>query len=196
MTKKDIIDQLVGTSLLLRQRRPLSIEYIQKSYDSLFNVETQSFLQTERFAMASFVAMLHDHKSAIQHYTALLTHIAPDLLEPISSAGHRAKTHGPYGNYPDGPLKVENVDGLHWSLEKDLHDILGAKLSSGLEHAHRLIFHPRDSKKEHLVHLSDTNWDDNSIVTLSQLIAFLSFQLRLATGLSVLKESQNANLSS
>jgi uncharacterized protein YciW len=49
-----------------------------------------------------------------------------------------------------------------------------------------LVFHPRDAAPDHLQSLLDAGWTTTGIVTLSQLVAFLAFQIRVVTGLKVL----------
>ena len=51
---------------------------------------------------------------------------------------------------------------------------------------HLLVLHPRDARQEHLARLIDAGWSLDDIVTLSQAVAFLTFQLRAAAGLRVL----------
>jgi CMD domain protein len=61
--------------------------------------------------------------------------------------------------------------------------LLGARLTAALEHAHRLVFHPRDAAPAWLQALLDAGWTTTEIVTLSQIISFLAFQIRLVHGL-------------
>ena len=49
-----------------------------------------------------------------------------------------------------------------------------------------LVFHPRDAAPAHLQALIDAGWSTTGIVTLSQLVAFLAFQIRAVTGLRAL----------
>jgi uncharacterized protein YciW len=49
-----------------------------------------------------------------------------------------------------------------------------------------LVFHPRDGTPAALQALLDAGWSTTDIVTLSQIIAFLSFQIRVVTGLRIL----------
>ncbi len=63
---------------------------------------------------------------------------------------------------------------------------LGDKLCAALEHAHMLVFHPRDSASGLLRTLEAAGWSADDIVTISQLVAFLSFQVRAAAGLRAL----------
>ncbi len=66
---------------------------------------------------------------------------------------------------------------------------LGPRLAAAFEHAHLLVFHPRDADAPALQVLLDSGWTTTGIVTLSQLVAFLAFQVRLVIGLSVLARS-------
>ena len=49
-----------------------------------------------------------------------------------------------------------------------------------------LVFHPRDAAPALLQELLDAGWTTADIVTLSQIAAFLSFQIRVVAGLRVL----------
>ena len=64
--------------------------------------------------------------------------------------------------------------------------MLGARLTAALAHAHVLVFHPRDASAAALQELLDAGWTNTGIVTLSQLVAFLAFQIRTVVGLRVL----------
>ena len=45
-----------------------------------------------------------------------------------------------------------------------------------------LVLHPRDASPAHLQALVAAGWTTPQIVTLSQLVAFLSFQIRAVAG--------------
>jgi uncharacterized protein YciW len=49
-----------------------------------------------------------------------------------------------------------------------------------------LVFHPRDASAASLQSLLDAGWSTNDIVTVSQLVSFLSYQIRVVAGLCVL----------
>jgi uncharacterized protein YciW len=49
-----------------------------------------------------------------------------------------------------------------------------------------LVFHPRDAAPAALQSLLDAGWSTTDVVTISQIVAFLSFQIRVVTGLRVL----------
>ena len=63
---------------------------------------------------------------------------------------------------------------------------LGPRLAAAFEHVHMLVFHPRDAAPASLQALLDGGWSTTDIVTLSQIVAFLSFQIRVVTGLRTL----------
>jgi uncharacterized protein YciW len=54
-----------------------------------------------------------------------------------------------------------------------------------------LVFHPRDADAASLQSLLDAGWSNTGIVTLSQLVAFLAFQIRTAAGLRTLAQTRN-----
>ena len=51
-------------------------------------------------------------------------------------------------------------------------------MTAALAHVHMLVFHPRDASPASLQALLDAGWSNTGIVTLSQLVAFLAFQIR------------------
>ena len=51
---------------------------------------------------------------------------------------------------------------------------------------HLLVFHPRDAAPAALQAMLDAGWSTTAIVTLSQIVAFLSFQIRVVAGLRTL----------
>lgn len=187
----DVIDKLVGEPLKSRLRRPITIDGAQKSYDALFSTDTDSdFPLADRFAIATFVARLHRFEAAISFYDDELKKRKAEWSEIIAKAAEAAKSTGPFGFYPNGPLSKENIIGKSWFAGQELQDRLGVKLAAALGYAHLLVFHPRDCEKGNLDRLIQDGWSDKTLITLSQLIAFLSFQIRLAEGLKVLATSQ------
>ena len=74
-----------------------------------------------------------------------------------------------------------------YALDGALRTVLGDKLAAAFEQAHLLVFHPRDASPAGLQALLDAGWDNTDIVILSQLVAFLSFQIRVVLGLRTLQ---------
>src|SRR5437762_1520349 len=193
----DIIDLLAGIepgSILsgIRARRLQARENAQKSYLALFEpADFGDVAAVERYAIAAFVAGVHDQPATANFYFAKLAKAADraDLMEPLKAEIERAKTKGPYGAFPAGPLSVEDKSGLIYRISGDGQRVLGQRLGAALEHAHLLVFRPRDAAPAAMQALLDAGWSTTSIVTLSQLVAFLSFQVRAVAGLRTLGAS-------
>ena len=111
------------------------------------------------------------------------------LVEAVKAEIERGKTKGPYGAFPAGPLSAEDKGGLIYRVAGDRRQVLGGKLAAALEHAHLLVFRPRDATPAAMQTLLDAGWSSTAIVTLSQLVAFLSFQVRSVVGLRALGAS-------
>ena len=189
---RDVMDALAGIkpgSALdaVRNRRPQAREQAEASFRALFEPESFAGVSaTERFALAVFVTGLHGDAVSAAFYAERLaaTGPAPEVAAAIDAA--IATGQGPYGGYPAGPLSREDAPGPSYHVGPEARRILGARLTAALDHAHLLIFHPRDAAPASLQALLDAGWSTTDIVTLSQIIAFLSFQIRVAAGLRVL----------
>jgi CMD domain protein len=190
----DVIDTLVGIvpgSALdaIRDRRPEARNQAQASYRALFAPETTSGITaTERFAVAAFVAGLHGETETASFYAAGLaaSGASPELRAAIDTAITAGKGQGPYGNYPPGPLSREDTAGPTHRVAAETRHALGSRLAAAFDHMHLLVFHPRDAEPAALQALLDAGWSTTDIVTLSQIAAFLSFQIRVVAGLRVL----------
>ncbi|WP_156758799.1 CMD domain protein [Microbacterium karelineae] len=191
----DVIDTLVGIqpgSQLDRVRalRPEARAHAQGAYEALFSPnDTSAVSLVERNAVAAFVAALHRVPVVVDFYAATLAahpDTPPALIHVVGEEAARAAGSGPYGlfraeNAPEsepGPTYVmSSLDGAM---------VLDDRLAAALEHAHMLVLHPRDASRAHLQALLDAGWTTPGIVTLSQLVAFLTFQIRVVLGLSAL----------
>jgi CMD domain protein len=189
----DVIDHLAGirpgTSLdRLRDQRPQARENAQKSYRALFEPEFPGHVTAiERYAVATFVAGLHRQPHVTDFYDASLQGLGhPRQTDAIKAEIARGSVEGPYGRYPQGPLTVEDKEGPVYQVSADNRESLGPRLTAALEHAHLLVFHPRDASPAALQTLLDAGWSTTDIVTLSQLVSFLSFQIRVVAGLRAL----------
>lgn len=192
----DIIDALAGIAAgspldALRARRPEARANAQASYQALFAPEHPGSLSAiERFAVATFVAGLHREGRARAHYGGELAAASnATTVEAVEAAIAAGTTTGPYGRYPPGPLSRENTDGPQLRLAEPSRAALGPRLAAALEHAHFLVFRPRDASPDKLQMLLDAGLDTTAIVTLSQLVAFLTFQLRVVAGLVALADA-------
>lgn len=193
---KDVIDQLVGVvpgSALdrVRANRQTARDNAQLSYEALFApTDAGTVLIEERFAVAYFVAALHKDEAIAAFYREQLGHHDRNgLIGAISAEIRRGETVGPYGHYPAGPLSAEGKPGLAYQPDPANRAVLG-RLGAALTHAHFLVYHPRDASPEKLQALLDAGWSTTDIVTLSQLVAFLAFQIRVVIGLRALAEAQ------
>lgn len=168
----DIINVLAGVEgdvAKLRERRPEAKENAQASFAALLEpAEPGTFSYAERYAIATFVAGIYQATSAVAFYSDLLTEESEELAAEIARAVERGITTGPYS---DGGFTL--FDG-------------SARLAAALDFAHLLAFHPKDASPAAIGHLQAAGWSNDDIVTLAQLVSFLSFQLRVAHGLSVL----------
>lgn len=194
MATTDIIDTLAGIkpgSALdaIRARRLQARENAQKSYLSLFEpADAGNVSLLERAAVAAFVTGLHGESPVATFYRDKLATRAGGaaLLEAIDAEIARGKTSGPYGSFPAGPLSVENTAGLIYRVSAASKPVLGARLVAAFEHAHLLVFRPRDAASADMKALLAAGWSNTGIVTFSQLVAFLSFQVRVVSGLRTL----------
>jgi CMD domain protein len=194
---KDIIDLLAGIEPgsnldLIRARRLQARENAQRSYLALFEpVDFTDVSAGERYAVAAFVAGVHDDPTTAGFYLAKLSKATgrPELVEALKAEIERGKTKGPYGAFPAGPLSVEDKAGLIYRVSGDGKPAIGARLAAALEHAHLLVFRPREANPAAMQALLDAGWSSTAIVTLSQLVAFLSFQVRSVAGLRALGAS-------
>ena len=200
-TQTDVIDTLAGIkpgSALdaLRNRRPDARKQAQASYRALFAPEIPGEVTaTERFAVAAFVTGLHGEAETASFYAAGLAAsgaaggASPELRRAINTAiaaVKAVKARGPYGAYPAGKLSREDTTGPTHRVAAETRRALGPRLAAAFDHMHLLVFHPRDAAPAALQALLDAGWSTTDIVTLSQIAAFLSFQIRVVAGLRVL----------
>jgi CMD domain protein len=193
-TGADVIDALVGIAPgspleAIRARRPEARAHAQATYRALFAPDALGDVTAqERFALGAFVVGLHGDAAIAAFYVARLTESGASaaLRGSVEAAIAEAKAHGPYGSYPAGPLSREDTAGPVYRVSAATGRALGPRLSAAFEHVHMLVFHPRDAAPPALQALLDAGWSTTDIVTLSQIVAFLSFQIRVVTGLRTL----------
>jgi len=193
-TEADVIDTLVGIAPgspldAIRARRPEARKHAQASFQALFAPgDIAGVSAEERFAVGCFVAGLHGEADTAAFYRAGLASSGATeaLCAAVTVAVAEAVTEGPYGSFPAGPLTAEDTPGLIYSVGAELREALGLRLVAALEHVHMLVFHPRDAAPEALQALLDAGWTTTDIVTLSQIAAFLSFQIRVVRGFRTL----------
>ncbi len=193
----DVIDRLAGIAPgspldAVRDGRSIARVHAQRSFEVLLTpAEPGEFTLAERFAIATCVAGLHRAEPTAGHYASgLATHGGAALAETVAAAVAATLAaplaEGPRGAYPPGPLSVEDTPAPAFVLPPAVAEGLGPKLAAGFAQAHYLVFHPRDAAAARFTPLMAAGWDANAIVSLSQLVAFLTFQIRVVAGLSVL----------
>ncbi len=183
----DALDRLVGIRPgspldAVRRRKPVTRDNAQASYEALLAPNDLTEMSAaERASVAYFVAGLHDDEAALAFYR---THVPEPALLDAEIAD--AAGMGPYGRFPAGPLSAEDEPGPDYAPQH----IGDARLVAALAHTHMLVLHPRDAAPAHMRALEAAGWSATGIVTLSQLVAFLSFQLRAAAGLRALDRNR------
>lgn len=203
----DAITALTGLApqhplFAVREQRSVAVAQAQRSYEVLLLQPAQDslagFSLAERYAVAWFNALLHHDALATAFYRQGLTEQgAPAAwfaaIESLAQHALQARANGPWGHYPAGPLSAEDEAGpaleLNAAQAAELEAALGARLLAALVHAHLLVQHPRDAAAQDLQKLLNAGWTTHGIVTLSQLVAFLAFQVRVAHGLRVVAQT-------
>ena len=189
----DIIDRLAGIQPgsrlhAIRSERPEARDNAQKSYLALFEPDVPSTVTAEeRLALAAFVAGLHGEPTIAEFYQNELARSGAraGVSEAVEQEIAAAAGQGPYGHYPEGPLSREDKDGPGYKVRDTHRLLLGSRLVAAFEHAHLLVFHPRDASASALGALLAAGFSTTDIVTLSQLVTFLAFQIRVVAGLRV-----------
>lgn len=157
----------------LREHRPDALHNAEHSFEALLEpVNPGTFTYGERYAVATYVAGVHGAVNAHTFYAELLLDDAPTTLrDHITAAIAQGTSRGPYSG---GGFVLHDAD------------LLGARLAAALDIAHLMVFHPRDASPAAMAHLREAGWSEDDIVSLTQLVAFLTFQLRVVHGLQVL----------
>jgi CMD domain protein len=186
----DVIDKLVGIAPgsamdAIRAQRPEARTHAQKSYEALFTPADLAGVTTaERFAVACYVVGLHGEAETAAFYAEGLT--SAPLRAAVDAAVRQTITQGPYGAFPAGPLSGEDKAGPAYAVDAATSAALGPRLAAAFPHVHMLVFHPRDASPESLAAVLAAGWTTTDVVTLSQIVAFLSFQIRVVAGFRVL----------
>ncbi len=192
MTEQTIIETLAGVPAgsamaAAYARRADARAQSELSYQLLLNPAIEGPVTlAERRAVAAFIAGLYNEPKTRVHYAVLLADAAPARVAAIEAAITEGAQSGPWGTFPAGPLTAENTEGTPWLATAERAGLIGPRLAAGLAHAHMLALHPRDAAPGALQALLDAGWDEDGIVVLSQLVAFLSFQIRVIAGFAAL----------
>ncbi|MDQ0392288.1 CMD domain protein [Labrys monachus] len=187
----DVIDHLAGIdpgSRLdgIRGRAPQIRGDAQQRHRALFQCDDEAGVtRQERHVVAAFVAGLHREPSIVQFYGRGMADPDGRLARLLSEEVFCGAARGPYGRSAVPP-GAKGGEGMRYRVLDAHRPVLGRRLAAALEHAHLLVFHPGDAGRADLRALEDAGWPPEGIVTLSQLVAFLVFQIRAVAGLRVL----------
>jgi len=194
----DVIDELAGVAPgsaldALRRQRPVTREQAQESFAALFVPRDDTELPlSDRLLIAAFATRLTGDDATAAFYRAYAAEAAPDRVAVVVDAAAAATTPGPFGRFREPGLQAESTEGLRWRAPAELRARIGDRLAAALEHTHLLVVRPREADAAALAALTDAGWSVDAVVTLSQLVAFLSFQQRVVNGLRTIAEEAAA----
>ena len=161
---QDVVDQVAGlndgsATHALRHAREKVATATQGSYDALFGPALPGLTLGERLLVALYACRLTPAPELAEHYRARLADT------PVDANALQAVEHG-------------DVDTL---ADPRLHAIL--------TFTRTLIERPIEGDRDALLRLPAGGLATADVVTLAQLIAFLSYQTRLVAGLRALREA-------
>lgn len=201
-TTTDVLDELAGVRAdgpvdALRRRRPVTREQLQASFDALFSPVDDAHLGLEERALvAAFATRLTaDDTTAAWYARHAVESAGAEQSALVIAEAVTAAASGPYGSYREEGLQAESTDGPRYAPAPEVASELGVRLTAALAHAHLLTFRPREADDAALRALRDAGWSADGIVALSQLVAFLAFQQRVASGLRVLADTDRQDAS-
>ena len=165
-TSTDVIDQILGIDAsspiaALRAQRPELASQMQDYYDALFEpagASASEFSRGERLLTAIRVAS-HTGSVAVIDWYELLA---------VSSGVESAMV-----------VRVKDV-------ARPWHD--EGRLAAAIRHADQVTSAPSQTSKDNLDALKIAGFSPAGIVSLAQVIAYVSYQLRLIAGLRVFGE--------
>jgi uncharacterized protein YciW len=140
-----------------RHQREKVVQATQGSEDGLFDPQLPGLSVTERLLAALLACQLTPATALAKVYQSRLEQAQAD------------------------PVTVQQV------LRGDLTQINVPRLKAILLFTHILITDPVRADKHALTALKDAGLSTPEVVTLAQLIAFVSYQVRLAAGLNAMK---------
>jgi CMD domain protein len=163
-TSTDVVNAILGVDenspiVALRNQKPTLVSELQDYYDSLFLPDPESaaaFPLADRFVVAIRVASFTGSSAVAQWYTDLAT-----------SAGVDTET-----------LKLARDTSSEWTGS--------SSLDAAIRHTDLLTSRPSEASPVALQALKDAGFSPAGIVSLSQTVAFVSYQLRLIAGLRAL----------
>ena len=161
----DLIDRLVGLApgsrtYAARHQREKVVAATQGSYQALFDPALPGISLAERLLVALYACRLTPAPELATHYRERLLAVGCDAA------------------------LVEIAD------RGEPKDVADTRLAAMLQFTRTLIEDPVEGDKAALLALPAAGISTPAVVALSQLIAFLSYQVRLVAGLKAMKASQ------
>ncbi len=161
-TEHDTIDQLLAlkpgmSTHAVRHEREKVVHATQGSEDGLFDPKLPGLTLIERLLAALLACQLTPALELAKVYQSRLESNGAD------------------------PLTIRLV------AQAELSQITDVRLKAILTFTHTLIIDPIRADKHALIALQQAGLSTPEVVTLAQLIAFVSYQVRLAAGLKAMK---------
>lgn len=163
MEANDVIDQVTALpvdSVVYRARhgREKVVDATERSHALLLAVESYGLTRAERLALAWYCCFLAGGGSLAEHYRTM-------LLDEKASDG------------------AALVDLLHRIETSGLDGLRAGRFKSMLSFVRKLMLNLADGNEAEVKKLRAAALDTPDIVTLAQLIGFLSYQVRVVSGL-------------
>lgn len=167
---QDVVDQVAGlnndsATHALRHTREKVATASQGSYEALFDTALPGLTLGERLLVALYACRLTPAPELAEHYRMRLN------VTPVDASALQAVDHG-------------DVDAL-----------ADTRLRAILTFTRTLVERPIEGDRDALLRLPAAGLATADVVTLAQLIAFLSYQTRLVAGLRALNALNGANSS-
>ncbi len=172
----DLVDRLAGliengATHLLRHRRDKVALATQGSYEGLFDPSLPGLSMNERLLVALYACRLSKAETLAAHYRSCLAERVPSANGDSSQA------------LPEQAVAEDGADA-------ELASLPNLRLRAMLNFTRTLILNPIAGDKAALQALPAAGISTPEVVTLAQLIAFLSYQIRLVSGLSAMQAAQ------
>jgi CMD domain protein len=172
----DLVSQLAGLRAdspvaALRAARADATRYTQGSHEALFSPDVVDLTLIERLYAAWYAAWLTPSAAAQSYRERLLT--ATD--DPSASA---AVLDAIAARGLDAPASIDAVGS--------------PRLAAILAHTHALITRPAPTGNDELRSLQSAGLTTRAIVALAQLVAFVSYQVRVVAALKALSASEES----
>ncbi|MGN6141769.1 MAG: CMD domain protein [Ralstonia sp.] len=161
---QDVVDEVAdlgdgSPTHALRHARKKVATATQGSYDALFDAGLPGLTLGERLLVALYACRLTPAAELAEHYRARLTNT------PVDADALQAVDHG------------------------DIDTLTNPRLRTILTFTRTLVERPIEGDRDALLRLPAAGLATADVVTLAQLIAFLSYQTRLVAGLRALGEA-------